>query len=174
MILKSDLFYLGKIIKPVGNKGELSIFLDVDKPEDYRDLESVFVEINGKPVPFFIDSFYLKQKKTATVSFTDVDEEFAEMMTGSAMYLSLDELPKLKGNKFYYHEIKGFNVIDKNHGLLGEVNNVLEYPGNPVLEINYEGKYILLPINNKFILQVDRGKKQILVEAPEGLIEIYL
>jgi 16S rRNA processing protein RimM len=174
MIQKSDLFYLGKIIKPIGNKGELSIYLDVDKPEEYANLESVFVEINGKPVPFFIDSFYLKQKKTATVSFTDVDAEFAEMMAGSAMYLPIDALPRLKGNKFYYHEILGFTVIDKTHGILGEVNKVLEYPGNHVLEVNCQGKFILIPINDKFILQVDRKKKQLYVEAPEGLIEIYL
>jgi len=174
MIQKSDLFYLGKIIKPIGNKGELSIFLDVDQPEEYTHLESVFVEINGKPIPFFIDSFYMKQKKTATVSFTDVDAEFAEMIKGSAIYLPVNELPKLKGNKFYYHEIQKFNVIDKNHGLLGEVSKVLEYPGNPVLEVSCRGKFILIPINDKFIIRVDRKKKQILVEAPEGLVEIYL
>jgi 16S rRNA processing protein RimM len=174
MIQKSDLFYLGKIVKPIGNKGELSIFLDVDQPEEYTNLESVFVEINGKPVPFFIDSFYLKQKKMATVSFADVDAEFAEMMTGSDMYLPVDALPKLKGNKFYYHEVSGFSVIDKNLGLLGEVSKVLDYPGNPVLEINCRGKLILLPINDKFINHVDRKKRQILVESPEGLVGIYL
>jgi 16S rRNA processing protein RimM len=169
-----DLFYLGKIIKPFGNKGDLYVFLDVDDPENYENMESVFVMINGKPVPFFIENFRLKQKKSAVIKFLDVDEDFAEMMIGSPLYLPLDNLPKLKGKKFYYHEVKGFTIIDKTFGIVGAVTGILEYPGNPVIEIDRSGKTVLLPLNDEFLIKVDRKMKEILMDVPEGLIELYL
>lgn len=174
MVKIDDLYYLGKVLKTFGSEGELYIYLDVDEPKDYESTESVFVAINGKPIPFFIESITLKQKKNAIVRFVDVDKEFAEVMTGASIYLPVGNLPKLKGKKFYYHEIKGFTVSDKHKGIVGSVKEVLEYPGNPVMKTEYAGKSILLPVNEKFILKIDRKNKVIFMDIPEGLIDIYL
>lgn len=174
MIKTDDLYYLGKILKTFGHEGELYVYLDVDEPKDYQNTESVFVALSGKPVPFFIVSFTLKQKKNAIIRFADVDKEFAELMTGASIYLPMENLPKLKGKKFYYHEIRGFTINDKQKGIIGAVKEVLEYPGNPVIETEYAGKSILLPMNDKFILKIDRKNKVIYMDIPEGLIDIYL
>jgi 16S rRNA processing protein RimM len=83
-------------------------------------------------------------------------------------------LPPLTGNRFYYHEVKGYTVMDKNFGNAGIVEEVLEYPHQAVLRVLLRNKEILIPITDDIVLDVDREKRIIHTEAPEGLIELYL
>jgi 16S rRNA processing protein RimM len=100
--------------------------------------------------------------------------EGAEKLVGCFIYLPVELLPKLRGNKFYYHEVAGFRVHDEAHGDIGTVDRVVELPNNPLFAITHGDKEILLPISDEIILKVDRKKKMIDVKAPLGLIEIYL
>ena len=77
-------FYLGKIVKLFASKGALLVYLDVDDPEDYIELESVFVRMNNQLIPFFIEDVELRHKNNAVVHFSDVDNpEQASMLIGS-------------------------------------------------------------------------------------------
>ncbi len=168
-------FYLGKIIKPFAAKGALLVNLDVDYPEDYEEMESVFVLMNGKLIPFFIEKIDLKHNNKAVLTFADIDSvDQASILVGCELYQPLSMLPELTGNRFYYHEIIGFEVHDKNHGLIGKVIEVLEYPHQAVLSIEFRNKEILIPITDEIITGLDRSKKQLFTSAPEGLIELYL
>ena len=90
------------------------------------------------------------------------------------MYLPLSSLPELSGNKFYFHEVIGFTVMDLNFGEIGIVKQILEYPNQAVLQVLYKEKEVLIPASNDVIKSVDRKNKEIQVEAPDGLIDIYL
>ena len=171
---KNECFNLGYIYKTVGNKGELLLILDVDDVKRYKKLESVFVEINNQLVPFFITAIELRGNG-AKVSFEGIDTtQRAEELTRTSLYLPMSFLPPLKGKKFYYHEIAGFTAIDKKHGNIGIVEKVLDYPNQALFQIKKEGTEILVPIKDDFIISIDREKKIIELDAPEGLIEIYL
>lgn len=171
----TDCFYLGHISKVKGYKGEVKIYLDVDSPEEYNGMESVFVAIDNNPVPFFIERMHLEQKGFATVKFEDCDDEAtAKRIVGKELYLPLQVLPKLTGNKFYFHEVEGFMVIDENHGELGPVNRVLDLNQNPLLEVTKDYNDILIPINDEIIQSIDRKEKVLRISAPDGLIELYL
>jgi 16S rRNA processing protein RimM len=168
-------FYVGKILKLFASKGALLAYLDVDDPEDYINLESVFVRMNNQLIPFFIQNIELRHKNNAVLTFEDVDNpEQASMLTGCEMFLPLDILPPLSGNRFYYHEIKGFNVIDKIYGEAGVVEEVMEYPHQAVMRINNQGKEILIPISDEIIAEVDRANRTLHIIAPEGLIDLYM
>lgn len=168
-------FYLGKIAKLFANKGALLVYLDVDDPEDYIDLESVFVRMNNQLIPFFIEYIELKHKNNAVVLFSDVDNtDQASMLIGCGLFLPLTMLPPLTGNKFYYHEIKGFTVTDNHYGPTGVVEEVLEYPHQAVIRILNQDKEILIPINDEIIVKVDRKNRNLDIDAPEGLIEMYM
>jgi len=78
-------------------------------------------------------------------------------------------------HKFSFPEIIGFNVNDKNHGNIGVVESVLEFPGQNIIQIRDSNKNeILVPMRNEFILKIDRENKCLEVNTPEGLIDVYL
>jgi 16S rRNA processing protein RimM len=168
-------FYLGKITKLFASKGALQVYLDTDSPENYLKLESVFVRMNGQLIPFFIESIELRHNHMAVVTFADVDTiDVATLLLNCDLFLPETLLPPLTGNRFYYHEVKGFTVMDKNFGNAGIVEEVLEYPHQAVLRVLLRNKEILIPITDDIVLDVDREKRIIRTEAPEGLIELYL
>jgi len=172
---KEECFYLGKIVKKHSFKGEVVVKLDTDEPELYRNMESVFVDLGGNLVPFFIEKSSLSKGTMLRVKFDDVNtEEEADSIVKSGIYLPLDLLPKLEGNQFYFHEIIGFTVIDRNFGTVGVVVNVNDAAAQPLFEIEREDKEIFIPLIDDFIKKVDRKNKEIQVETPEGLIELYL
>lgn len=167
-------YYLGKIIKPHGYKGKVSAYLDTDEPEFYLDLKMLFLDIAGTSVPYFIQSMSLLNNK-AIFELQDVDNlDKAELLSKKDIYLPLKDLPPLSGNQFYYHEVADFKVTDKNAGPIGTVKQVLEYPNQAVLQVFLEEKEILIPISDEIIHHVDRLNKLIEIEAPDGLIDIYL
>lgn len=173
---KEACYYLGKITRTNGNKGGLSIFLDVDNPQEYSGLEAIFVEIKKQLIPFFIEEIKIHtSKNTAVVYFEDIENvESAATLTNSALYLPMASLPILEGNKFYFHEVVDYLLIDEKFGEIGKIKEVLEYPNQALFQTFYKGKEVLVPINDLFIQKVDRDKKEILLKLPEGLLEIYI
>lgn len=171
---KNECFSPGYISKTVGNKGELLFILDVDDVSKYKKLETIFVEINKQLVPFFITHIEMRGNG-AKVRFEGIETtERAEELTRSSLYLPLSFLPPLTGKKFYFHEIVGYTAIDKTHGNIGTVETVLDYPNQALLQIKKEAVEILVPIKDAFIESLDRANKTIFLNAPEGLIDIYL
>jgi 16S rRNA processing protein RimM len=172
---KDDFYYLGKILKTNGNRGQVMVHLDVDDPETYHNLESVYLDLHGERIPFFISSLELKHNRKAVLKFQDFDTlEDAESLQGLEMYLPITTLPELKGNRFYYHEIIGFQVVDHNHGNIGAIDDILELPQQSLFQVRHGEKEILIPIVDEIIQKVDRKRKLLMIEAPAGLIEIYL
>lgn len=172
---KEECFYLGKIAKKFSFKGEILLYLDTDEPEIYQNLESVFVLMNRNLVPFFIDHASLHKDKFLRVKFEDVDsEEEADNLLGSEVYLPLYMLPKLEGNQFYYHEIIGFKVIDQRLGDIGTVHAIIENTAQPLFEIYKADKQILIPMIDEFILEVNRASKELLLNTPVGLVDLYM
>lgn len=174
-MLKKDCYLLGTITKTRGFKGDLVFFLDVTDPYEYEKLESVFVDMNGMLTPFFIEQIKIQNNNRAYVKLEQVNsEEEAIRLTGKTIYLPLLQLPKLSGTKFYDHEIPGFAVIDADHGNIGLVVQVVDLPNNPLLQIDKNGIEILIPLRAGTVTQVDREKKELHVQSPPGLIELYL
>ena len=168
-----DCFYLGRITKPWGVKGQVVMFLDVDTPEDYLGLDSAFVEVKGQLVPYFFHIDQLNGNK-AVATFEELTPEQANALVGHELYLPLSLLPKLDGNRFYFHEVKGFHVIDSQYGDIGILEQVIEYPAQPLFQIMKNGTEVLVPVIDEVIDKVDRTNKTLHITAPNGLIELYL
>lgn len=172
---KEDCFYLGKIVRKHSFKGEVVIKLDTDEPELYQNMESVFVDLGNNLIPFFIEKSLLQKGNQLRVQFEDMcSEEEADAVLKSDVYLPLDLLPKLAGNKFYFHEIIGFKIVDLNYGLVGTIDGVNDKTAQPLFEVSNGDKEVFIPMIDDFIKKVDRENKTIEVETPAGLIELYL
>lgn len=172
---KKDCFFVGKIVKKYSFKGELLIKLDTDDPEQFLEMESVFVEQHKNLIPFFIETSSLHKSSLLRVRFEEVENEAdADALVGKELYLPLQLLPPLSGNKFYYHEIIGFTVKDLSFGEVGTVIGVNDNTAQHLFIIEKDNKEILIPINDEFIVNVSRKSKEITLQVPEGLIELYL
>lgn len=172
---KKDCFYLGKIAKKFSFKGEILIFLDTDEPEIYTDLESVFVDINGHLVPFFIEEGSIHRSKFLRTKLEDVSsEEEADELVGHDVYLPLNMLPKLEGNKFYFHEIVNFDAIDDTQGHFGTILRIVDNGVQALFEVQNGDAIILVPMIDEFILEVNRTEQFVKFNTPPGLIDLYL
>lgn len=172
---QDNCFLLGYIVRTHGTAGNVVIYLDVDDPDDYDGLETVYVEIKGELVPYFIQDINLQKQSNAIVSFEDVDSMAkAQALVGSSLYLPLEDLDELGNEDFYYHEIKGFTVVDQASGTLGVVREVYTLNGQDLIAMDYQGAEILIPTAVEIVLKADKEKQQLLVNLPEGLLDVYL
>lgn len=172
---KEDCFYLGNIVSKYSFKGEVLVKLDTDDPEIYENMESVFVSLGNNLVPFFIKRCRLHKSNLLRIDFEEVKSESdADRIMKSGLYLPLAMLPKLTGNKFYYHEIIGFTMIDSVHGDIGIVQSVNDTTAQALFEVEKEDKQLLIPVSDDIITKIDRENKSILVTTPEGLVDLYL
>lgn len=170
----SDYFYLGKIVRTVGLKGEFAVQLDVDDPSKYRAVKSVFIGTKENNTEHAIRTSRVNGMQLV-ISIEDVmDIDAAKKWIGKEIYLPMKKLPVLNDKRFYHHEIAGFKVFDKAHGEIGIAKEVMERLMQDVLVVMQERTEILIPLSQGVVKKVDRELKELHIAAPEGLIDIYL
>jgi 16S rRNA processing protein RimM len=167
-------YELGYITKPHGLKGDVSIVIDADTPEAYRNLESVFIEQDKQLVPFFVSAIKLSGNKAILSLEESTNIEFAQTLKGAKLFLPLDFLPELDDDQFYFHEIIGFTISDQESGILGKIETVYDAGPQDLIAFIYKQKEILLPINDNTIIKVDKESRTLHVSIPDGLLDIYL
>lgn len=170
---KEDCFYVGTLVGKFSFKGEMLAKVDSDTPEEYITLESIFVELSTGLVPFFIKKCQLHKSELLRIEFDSVDNEAAAMaLLKKDLYLPLSLLPPLKGTQFYYHEVVGFSV-EEDGKLLGAIQQVIESGAQALFQVQTEkGKEVLIPIHDDFIVAINRDLKKIVMQLPEGLLEL--
>lgn len=168
-----DSFYIGYITKTKGLKGEVQVYFEFDQFEDLK-LDSVFLEINNKLIPFFVSSYKIQANKTGYFYFEDVDTiEKAEKLVRKKVYLPNEKMPEREEGEFFYTDLKGFIAHDENHGELGEIIEVHEYPQQFIAVVPYKSTEIMFPLNEDIIKEIDEEAGIVKVILPDGLIEIY-
>lgn len=166
-------FYIGYISKTRGLKGEVQLFFEFD---DYQELELdiLFLQFNGKLVPYFADRVTVHPNSTAYVFFDDVDHiDKAKPLVRKQVYLPNDKLPERDPDDFRLTDLKGYTVTDKTHGTLGEITEVHQYPQQHVAAVMYKGNEVLFPLTDEWILAIDRENQLLDVDLPDGLIDLY-
>lgn len=167
---KQECYPVGYISKTHGLKGEVTAIFT--EPIELDDVESFFIEIKDSLVPYFIESCSDRGDK-AFIKFEDISSpEQAANLKGSMLYLNKSVRPPLKRGQFYNDEVVGFTVEDENEGVLGTLKQVIESGPTRLLEIDYLGKEVLIPVNGPFIKSVNKSKKLIKVSLPEGFLSI--
>ena len=170
---KEDCFYLGKIVKKYSFKGELILKLDTDQPEIYENLNAIFIDMGKTLVPYFIERSLFQKGNHIRIQFEDVyNEDEADLLLKRDAYLPLSLLPKLEGNKFYFHEVTGFTLEDVAHGKIGTITSINDVSAQPLFVVSTDHAEILIPMVDDFIEKIDRVNKKVIVRTPEGLIDM--
>ncbi|RYE29513.1 MAG: 16S rRNA processing protein RimM [Sphingobacteriaceae bacterium] len=169
-----DCFRIGTVTKTRGLKGELQVFIDFDEPEKLK-FKSLFLEIGGKLVPYFITLFKLPMKNVAYLQLEDIDTiEKAALLVKKDVFLPNKIKPKKKKSEFGLKDLLHFIAVDENEGELGEIIEIQEYPQQFIATVPYKNREVLFPLNENIIKNIDVVKGVVLIDLPEGLLDVYL
>jgi 16S rRNA processing protein RimM len=169
-----DHFKVASVGKTKGLKGEMQLYVDFDGLEDI-DFKALFIDMQGKLVPYFISVYKPSINNTAYVYLEDVDTiEKASTLLKKDIYLPNKLKPAKKEEEFTLFDLEGFIADDVDEGELGIITAVHEYPQQIIAACDYKGIEILFPLNEHTIKGIDVVKNRVTVDLPEGLLDIYL
>ena len=165
---------LGKIVSVHGLKGELVLEHTLGKSSNLKNLEVLYVEEKkDNLLPYFIQT---ARKKTTTEIFIQVEgidiREKAQRLVSKIVWIPEEEFQRL-ASKSAPASILGFKIIDAGN-LLGEIKEVIEQPQQLVCKIMIQNKEVLIPLHEDTLSKIDYSKKEVHVQLPEGLLDIYL
>ncbi|WP_337476816.1 ribosome maturation factor RimM [Phocaeicola coprophilus] len=171
MIKKEEVFKIGIINKPHGVKGEVSFTFTDDIFDRVEDCDYLVLLLDGILVPFFIEEYRFRSDNVALVKFEGIDStEKARTLTNVEVYYPvkfMDDQEEISSWNYFI----GFRVEDVHHGCLGTVVDVDDATMNVLFVIENGDEEVLLPAHEEFILDIDRKKKILKVDIPDGLLD---
>mgnify|MGYP001434106677 FL=1 len=171
MTYRNDIL-LGRIIKVSGFEGAVTVKLERLFSEKLPNMESVFLEIEGRPVPFFISDVDYSGADILRLKFDGYNSsgKVAEFV-GCRLFLTT---PETFNNKIEeINSLVGYKVVTSENITIGAINEVIQNPGQWLLSvISDSDKTILIPLHEDFIVKIDNAKKLLIMELPEGLTDI--
>jgi len=163
--------------KTHGTKGELKVAIKDAKIEDFCKAFVLFLKLEGKLVPFFIEEVRFANTPLVKLEEVDSREEALDLTSKEIFLRTTDLLPEddrqLDLDRLKFEKYEGFTLIDKKKGAIGIIEKVVEYPQQEMAVIQYSGKEILIPLNDQLVLEVKEKEKQLVVELPDGLLELF-
>jgi 16S rRNA processing protein RimM len=163
---------LGRITKVKDYERIVTIRLERSFTEEIPELNPVFLEIEGKPVPFFSTVInltggdLLRLKLEGCELLGGLNE-----LAGCRVFLDSGKGELNPGKSLT--SLAGFRVLSKDKILAGTIREIIENPGQWLMNVETEsGRRLFIPLHEDLIIKVDKKKKTILMDLPEGLLEI--
>lgn len=169
-----NLVSIGYTKKPHGLKGELKVLIDDLYLDDFLDAETIFLELKGKKLPFFIES--VREGNEILVKLEDIDsKEAADNIASKEIFLRESDIVPLDERELEeddFVQYLGYQVQDSELGLIGAIEEIIEYPQQMMAVVNYQDREVLIPMNEAFIKKIQKKEKIIHMELPEGLLDL--
>ena len=160
---------IGKIVNVVGLKGEVKVYNYSDSDEIYRTTEAVYVgdDLVG------IENVRL-QKNMVILKLAGIsDRDGAEAVRGKELFITESDLPELPEGQYYIRDLIGMTVKKENGEILGKVSDVLQNTAQDIFEVeNADGRKILIPMVDLFVLEIDNAAGEIRVRLIEGMLDL--
>ena len=170
----TEYFKSGKLVSSFGLKGELILKHNLGKKTSLKDLQAIFLEERKEAfIPWFIEHTKIKSDEEIYIKLEGVDtKEKAIPLVQKEVWVPESDFQKYSA-KTSPINLLGFEIVEDEQ-VLGQILEVIEQPHQILCRIDYRGKEALIPPHEETIRKIDRKKKQVIVELPEGLLEIYL
>lgn len=162
-----NLVRIGYFGRSHGTKGHL--VLKLERPLKTDDIKVLFVEQNGSQVPYFLTENKMAGKELVLLLETVDAPEKAKSLLNKGVWAEASLLIQQEEEDY-----RGYEVHDKQQGLLGKVLDVGSNGAQTLLHVEVKGKDVILPLIDDFVLKLDHEKRQIWYDAPEGLVDLYL
>lgn len=163
------------VVKPHGLNGFVNIKMigSYSTKLFYKGMP-VFLKTEGIPVPFFIEEIKFSAGNPVIKLKHIDDSDIALRFKDCSFLIKESDIKEEDIEQTQQSELIGYAVYDKKRGFIGNVSLLNEIPGNPVFETLFDNKSIIIPFSENIILQISHETKTINIDAPDGLIDIYL
>lgn len=171
-IQKPNYTVAGFIKKVHGIQGELIIIFENGMEDAIEEPEFMFIEIEGLPVPFFVDDITWRSDGSANFKLKYVDsKEKAQEYIGCKIAFENINLD-LENVVFDPNHLIGFMLVDQQIGALGKIEGINDFGGNIVFSINYKGNEVLIPFDDDLLISFDQENTTIVMNCPDGLLDL--
>lgn len=172
MIKVEDVYRIGLINKPHGVHGELLFTFD-DDIFDRMEADYIICMMDGILVPFFFESYRFRSDSTALIKLEGIDtEQQARRMTNVEVFFPKEHAEELEDNELTWSYFVGFLIKDVNEGEIGKVIDVDDSTINTLFVVDHNDTEVLIPAQEDFIVDLDRGKRVITMQIPDGLLDL--
>jgi 16S rRNA processing protein RimM len=165
---------LGKILSAHGLTGELLLEHTLGKASSLKKVEVLFIEDYKKALlPYFVTS---SRKKTADAVFISLEgintRERAQQLVSRAVWIP-EELYQQLASKNAPANLLGYQIVE-NDKEIGLITEVIEQPQQLVCKVFIQEQEVLIPLHEDTLLSIDHAAKKVIVQLPDGLLDIYL
>ncbi|MBQ3624585.1 MAG: 16S rRNA processing protein RimM [Prevotella sp.] len=172
MITHEQVYRIGRIGKPHGVKGEVSLQFS-DDVFDRVDADYLVLETDGILVPFFMEEYRFRNDSAALVKFEGIDtQERARELTHCDVYFPYS-LSDGNEQQFSWNEIVGFSLIDADtQQPVGEITAIDDSTINILFHVERNGEEILIPASDELIQSVSMDQREIEITLPDGILDL--
>lgn len=160
---------IGRVLKPVGVRGELKIEILTDFPERFASLRQVFLGDDAKS--FTVEAARVVGN-TARLKLAGIDTpEAATTLRNQLVHVAREDAVPLPPNRVYLYQTIGLRVKTIAGVALGQVTDVLDTRANDVYIVHDGTREILLPAIPQVIKAINLERGEMIVELMDGLVE---
>lgn len=168
-----ELITIARIARPQGVRGEVIADLLTDFPDRFVNLVKVrAVRPDGEIRTLILERSRL-HKGRILLKFAACDTvEQAEEIRDARVVIGREQLVPLSPDSYYEFDLIGSDVMTTIGQSLGQVVEVENYGAAPLLKVKGAGREYLIPLASDICREVDIAHKRIVVDPPEGLLEL--
>lgn len=168
----SDKVFLGKILKTHGISGDIILQSKTLSAFEDINLELVFIVIDGKPVPFFIQQIRPKSNETFIIQFDHIKSiQQAREICGCEVYADEDLSQEIDQQDGLFKFI-GYTLLDHSKNEVGVIHDVIDQTSNILFRVLKDNREWLIPASDDLIIKSSRRKKTLIMQIPDGLLEL--
>ena len=170
----AEYFKIGKLVAVHGLAGELLLKHELGKKSSLKGLQAIFIEEKKSSfLPWFIVSTKIKSEEEVYVKLEGINtREAATKLTQKEIWIPEVDFKKMAA-KSAPSSLLGYIIINGKEAL-GEILELVEQPHQLLCRLDMKGKEVLIPLHEQTLKKINHTKKEVMVELPEGLLEIYL
>lgn len=169
----TEYFKIGKLVSTFGLQGELVLQHNLGKKTSLKGLQAIFIEEKKSSfIPWFVESTRIKNEEEVYLKIEGIStKEQATKLAQKQVWLPEADFKKFSAKSSPIN-LLGFHIVE-NEVVLGKIEEVIEQPHQLLCRIDLDGKEAYIPLHEETILKIDKKKAQVIVDLPEGLLDIY-
>lgn len=169
--MAESLLEIGDIVGTHGLRGDLKVRLKSGNSDLLLTLEHIYLRLPTGKLSDVAITRQILHKGRVLLRLQGYDSiDSAESLVGSQVLLTEDMLPDLSDDEYYWGQLEGLQVVDRQRGDVGTLQKLLSTAAHDTYVVNGCLGEILIPAVHQFILEVDLQAGIMCVDLPDGLI----